>query len=46
MGSSMKTLKPSLVKLFQVSKNMSEIFTRAANDIVRDASLDEMFPNY
>jgi hypothetical protein len=29
-----------------LEKNLSEIFTRAANEIVKDASLDEMFPNY
>lgn len=28
-----------------LEKNLSEIFTRAANEVVKDASLDEMFPN-
>lgn len=28
-----------------LEKNLSEIFTRAANEIVKEASFDEMFPN-
>lgn len=28
-----------------LEKNLSEIFTRAANDVVKNASLDELFPN-
>lgn len=28
-----------------LEKNLSEIFTRAANDVVANASLDDMFPN-
>lgn len=28
-----------------LEKNLSEIFTRAANEVVKDASLDEMFPD-
>jgi stalled ribosome rescue protein Dom34 len=28
-----------------LEKNLSEIFTKAANEVIRDASFDEMFPN-
>lgn len=28
-----------------LEKNLSEIFTRAANEIVKEANFDEMFPN-
>lgn len=28
-----------------LEKNLSEIFTRAANDVIANASLDDMFPN-
>lgn len=27
-----------------LEKNLSEIFTRAANDVIADASLEELFP--
>lgn len=28
-----------------LEKNLSEIFTKAANEVIANASLDEMFPN-
>lgn len=28
-----------------LEKNLSEIFTRAANDVILDASFEEIFPN-
>lgn len=28
-----------------LEKNLSEIFTRAANDVIANASYDDMFPN-